>query len=129
MKTFQEQPDARGSIGQSLRKAREAKGWSRRQFEIKTGISRMTVCHWERGDCCPPLDVALYLSRTYGVPLGELAGSKPKDAKAGRLIRRLMSAAEVQGPGTAGNLFRAAAEQLAILDERVAIMTEGSDEP
>lgn len=124
----QKQNELRQRIGANLRRAREAMGWSRRRFESETGISQVTVRHWEHGDCCPPLDVAVYLSGKYGVSLKKLVGMKPGNSEVAKMIRNLLDASDVQGPGSAGDLMRDAAEQLALLDERIAIMMEGRNE-
>lgn len=59
-------------------------------------------------------------------------GQTPKvfDSKRiGSLVSDLVDTATVEGVGTIGNLLMDAAECIAVLDERISIMSEGNDEP
>lgn len=114
----------RSQIGVNIRRIREARGMTRRAFEIKTGISPFTLLKWERGECSPDLDAAVCLSRALDVPVSRFIAERDRPGAVTELVDMLLDAAEVEGQSALGNLLRDAAEQICVLEERIAIMTE-----
>ena len=118
----------RSQIGVNIRRIREARGMSRRAFEIKTGISPFTLLKWERGECSPDLDTAVRMSRVLDVPVGRFIAERDRPGAVTELVDMLLDAAEVEGHSALGNLLRDASEQICVLEERIAIMTEDEDD-
>ena len=58
--------------GQVIRRAREAKGWSREKLAAELGLSHRTVERYETGARRPPRDTMLRLTLLLGVTLTDL---------------------------------------------------------
>ena len=63
--------DIRTRLGLNVRKLREAKGWSQKDFADRAGIHRTSVSDIERGKRNPTVTVVEKLAK----PLGTTAGS------------------------------------------------------
>ncbi len=63
------------SIGQAIRMARRARGWSQPELASKVGVAPETVCRWETGAMPVPLITRLGLESVLG-PLNGKVESK-----------------------------------------------------
>ncbi len=43
------------ALGQMIRNAREARGWTRARLAVEMDTSEATVCNWEGGRNTPPM--------------------------------------------------------------------------
>jgi transcriptional regulator with XRE-family HTH domain len=62
------------TIGQAMRKARKDKGYTLKKLEAKTGISRVSLSRYERGECFPGILSLLTIADVLGITLDELVG-------------------------------------------------------
>ena len=60
------------TLGNRLREAREAAGWTQAELAERIGVSRKTVNTVENGVFVPSTVVALKLARALGCPVEEL---------------------------------------------------------
>lgn len=60
------------ALGNRLREAREAKGWTQAELAERIGVSRKTVNTVENGVFVPSTVVALKLAAALGCPVEEL---------------------------------------------------------
>jgi transcriptional regulator with XRE-family HTH domain len=60
-------------VGDGVRRHRQALGWTQVQLAEAAGLSPNYVARLERGELGPSFFVAYQLSRTLGVPVGDLA--------------------------------------------------------
>ena len=60
------------TLGNRLREAREAKGWTQAELAERIGVSRKTVNTVENGVFVPSTVVALKLAAALGCPVEEL---------------------------------------------------------
>ena len=56
----------------SLKCARVMAGLTQKVAAAKIGVTRGTVCNWERGKTCPTVEQALKLSKVYRVDLDNI---------------------------------------------------------
>lgn len=62
------------TIGQSIKKAREAKGLSRYKLAEMAGIAPITIYQWERGAFCPTITCLIFIADALDISLDELVG-------------------------------------------------------
>lgn len=62
------------TIGQAMRKARKDKGYTLKKLEAKTGISRVSLGRYERGECFPGILSLLTIADVLQVTLDEIVG-------------------------------------------------------
>jgi transcriptional regulator with XRE-family HTH domain len=67
------------TVGESIRKARESRSYSRRQVSIKTRIPYATLVSWERNISNPTIELLTILADSYDMTIDELIGRKKKD--------------------------------------------------
>jgi transcriptional regulator with XRE-family HTH domain len=67
------------TVGESIRKARESRSYSRRQVSIKTHIPYATLVSWERNISNPTIELLTILADSYDMTIDELIGRKKKD--------------------------------------------------
>ena len=60
------------TLGNRLREAREAKGWTQAELAERIGVSRKTVNTVENGVFIPSTVIALKLARALGRPVEQL---------------------------------------------------------
>lgn len=63
-------------LGDKLKKARSAKGYSQNDVARRLNISRQAVSRWENGFAYPDLDNLKLLSKLYEISLDELLGEE-----------------------------------------------------
>jgi DNA-binding XRE family transcriptional regulator len=61
------------TVGEKIKKLREAKGLSQNNLAKKIGVHNSNVCHWEKDRCEPSLISCVCLADVFGVSLDELA--------------------------------------------------------
>lgn len=71
--------DSGVTLGDRLRKAREANGWSLNDVADKTGWHFSTIAGWERGVRNPSPDKLAILAKLYKVSADELLGLPSKE--------------------------------------------------
>ena len=64
----------RAVFAASVRRARQARGWSREELGRRSGVSKNTLLNVELQRSGTTLDVAALLAGALGVTIGELAG-------------------------------------------------------
>jgi transcriptional regulator with XRE-family HTH domain len=62
------------NIEKRIAELREQKGWSQSELEEKSGVSRVMIGKYERGDASPSIDAAKKIADAFGVSLDYLAG-------------------------------------------------------
>ena len=62
------------SVGEAIRKARKDKRYTLEKLQAKTGISRMSLGRWERGDAFPNIVNLLTIADVLDISLDELVG-------------------------------------------------------
>ncbi len=67
------------TIGESIRRVREEKGYSRERLARKTGLHIQTITRWEHGVSFPNLIPLLDIAKALNVSLDELVGWRVKD--------------------------------------------------
>lgn len=77
------------SFGRGLRKARAEQGWSQQELAEKTGVSQVTISHWERGEEYPSF---AHLARLGSVLPNVLRYAHEQELE---LLRRLMRAERI----------------------------------
>ncbi len=58
------------TVGQKLKRLREAAGLSQDEMATRIGISRESITNYERGKTVMPVPVLLESAKTLGIPLG-----------------------------------------------------------
>lgn len=66
------------TIGQSIRKTREAKGFKRVKLAKLSGVPTQTISSWERDVASPTVIYLISIADVLGVTLDELVGRTPK---------------------------------------------------
>jgi transcriptional regulator with XRE-family HTH domain len=66
------------TIGQSIRKARKAKGYSLEAVAHISGVSVTTIAQWERGERSPNLATLILVADVLDITLDELVGRSKK---------------------------------------------------
>ncbi len=64
------------TIGESIRKVREERGYSRRRLAMKLGTHWMTIVQWERDVSYPRMKPLIALADALNVSLDELVGRR-----------------------------------------------------
>lgn len=64
------------TIGESIRKARESKGFTRQKLSEKSGVSASTIYNWEHEEITPTIFPLICVADVLGVSLDELVGRK-----------------------------------------------------
>lgn len=64
--------EERQRIGERIRAAREARGWSQADFARRVGITQAGMSFYEAGDRFPVLGIAHAIARTLDMPVEEL---------------------------------------------------------
>ena len=64
------------TIGQAIRKARKAKGYTLMKLAAKSGVSYSTIGYWERGIVCPNVVPLIAVADILNITLDELVGRK-----------------------------------------------------
>ena len=62
------------TIGESIRKAREAQGFTRKKLSAKSGVSASTIYNWETDKFIPSIFTLICVADVLGVSLDELVG-------------------------------------------------------
>ena len=62
------------TLGQTIRKVRQKKGYSLKQVEIKSGISASLICKWELDKNVPTIHSLIKLADGLKISLDELVG-------------------------------------------------------
>lgn len=62
------------NIEKRISELREQKGWSQSDLEEQSGVSRVMIGKYERGDASPSIDAAKKIADAFGVSLDYLAG-------------------------------------------------------
>ncbi len=62
------------NIQKRIAELREQKGWSQSELEEKSGVSRVMIGKYERGDASPSIDAAKRIADAFAVSLDYLAG-------------------------------------------------------
>lgn len=62
------------TIGEAIRKARKSKRYTLEKLQAKTGISRVSLGRWERGEAFPNIVNLLTIADVLGISLDELVG-------------------------------------------------------
>lgn len=62
------------TIGQAIRKARKAKGYTLEKLADKAGITFTTIGHWERGETSPNVVPLMAVADVLNITLDELIG-------------------------------------------------------
>ena len=66
------------TIGESIKKAREDKGYSLNKLSMKSGIFFTTISSWEQGRAFPTIINLIPIADALGVTLDELVGRNVK---------------------------------------------------
>ena len=64
------------NIGESIRKAREDRGYSRERLARKAGISQITIFQWEHGKFSPTIELLWRVADALNISLDELIGRR-----------------------------------------------------
>ncbi|MBE6618395.1 MAG: helix-turn-helix transcriptional regulator [Ruminococcaceae bacterium] len=64
------------TIGESIRKVREERGYSRQRLARKLGLHLMTIVQWERDVSYPRMKPLIALADALNVSLDELVGRR-----------------------------------------------------
>lgn len=67
------------NIGEKIKQARNSKGLTQEELAKKTGIARVSIGNYERGDRIPPSDVLIKIANTLNVELSTLAAVENKE--------------------------------------------------
>ena len=67
------------TIGEAIRKARKSKRYTLEKLQAKTGITRVSLGRWERGEAFPNIVNLLTIADVLGVTLDELVGRTVKN--------------------------------------------------
>lgn len=65
-------------IGERLKQARTAKGWSQQALGDLIGVSKVSICGYEIGTRTPSMDVLIRLSETLGISIDHIIGNDIK---------------------------------------------------
>jgi len=66
----------RRSIGERIRKARVARGWTQAQLALRSGLREALICKYERGYYMPKSDILLKLASALEVSTDYLLGKE-----------------------------------------------------
>ena len=66
------------TIGQHIRKQREAKGYSRQQVAIKSNVSTETLRAWESDKASPSINLLIRIADVLNIGLDDLVGRSIK---------------------------------------------------
>ena len=69
------------TIGQSIRKIREEKGYSRQKLVNKSKVPFYSIRAWEKDICVPNVLSMIDIADALGVSLDELVGRKREENK------------------------------------------------
>lgn len=67
------------TIGESIRKVREERGYSRERLARRTRLHIQTITRWEQGLSFPNLMPLIEVAKVLNVSLDELVGWRVKD--------------------------------------------------
>ena len=67
------------TIGESIRKVREERGYSRERLARQIGVHRMTVLKWEYGISRANIEAIIAIADVFRVSLDELVGRRIND--------------------------------------------------
>lgn len=67
------------TIGESIRKVREERGYSRERLARQIGVHRLTILKWEQGVSRANIDDVIAIADLFRVSLDELVGRRIKD--------------------------------------------------
>lgn len=67
------------TIGESIRKARKAKGWTLQKLAEKSGVCFATIWYWERDKSTPSIILLICIADALEISLDELVGRKVKE--------------------------------------------------
>lgn len=66
------------TIGESIRRARKAKGWTIQKLSEKSGIHATTIWYWEKNKSQPTVFLLICIADVLEITLDELVGRKVK---------------------------------------------------
>ena len=64
------------TIGESIRKAREDRGYSRQRLAIRSGVSYHAIQRWEQENSNPTVINLIPIADALGISLDELVGRR-----------------------------------------------------
>lgn len=67
------------TIGESIRKAREARGYSRERVARQIGVCQLTILKWELGESRANIEDIIAMADLFRVSLDELVGRRCVD--------------------------------------------------
>jgi transcriptional regulator with XRE-family HTH domain len=67
------EPGVRAVLAASVRREREARGWSLNMLAARSGVGRSTIVRIERQDGSVTFDIAALLAAAFGTSIGDLA--------------------------------------------------------
>lgn len=90
--------------GKIISDLREQRGWAQKDLARESGISRVMVGKYERGEAVPSIEAAKKIARAFGVTLDYLAGEASSAAFDRKTVLRLQ---EIEGlsPSVKEKLF------------------------
>jgi transcriptional regulator with XRE-family HTH domain len=86
------------NIGKTIADLREDKGWNQTVLSEKSGVSRVMVGKYERGDALPSIDAAKKIADALGVSLDRLVGDGIHSAFDKKTLKRLEEIARLSQP-------------------------------
>lgn len=77
------------NTGKIISYLRDTKEWSQSELAAKSGISRVMIGKYERGEAMPPIEAAYKIAQVFEVSLDYLVGESTNPAFDKRTIQRL----------------------------------------
>jgi transcriptional regulator with XRE-family HTH domain len=73
------------TLGQSIQKAREDKGYSVKFLSMESGVAATTIRQWEKDEYVPTITLLCCVADALGISLDKLVGRTPKNNAEWRL--------------------------------------------
>ena len=77
------------NTGKIMSDLRDQKGWSQSELATKSGISRVMIGKYERGEAIPSIEVAKKIAQAFEVSLDYLAGEGVNASYNKEMVQRL----------------------------------------
>ena len=74
MRIVRSESEEQMTIGEAIKKARKAKGYTLAELEAKSGVSRQSIARWEKGIVFPNIMPLISVADVLEVTLDELVG-------------------------------------------------------
>lgn len=84
------------NTGKIISDLREQKGWAQKDLAEKSGISRVMIGKYERGEAVPSLDAAKKIAKAFDVTLDYLAGETSDMAFDRRTVERFQDLEQLE---------------------------------